>query len=426
MTAADVSVLVDGKEQSNFGKVQVRFDENGAVIIDEHLQGVLEEFNVPVTVTPRVQHYLTYFTGKGRPIMQNWLNRSHRYMYLVKDIFQNEGAPLDLIALAFTESGFNPWAYSRAGAAGIWQFMRGTGKMYGLEVNDWVDERRDFEKATLAAAQHLNDLYEIFNDWYLALAAYNAGAGKITRATKAHGTTDFFEIASGRTLKPETRDYVPKYLAHLLIFNNLKEYGFKSPNDEILPLQFDSLELDSQVNIFVIAEILGCSPEELKDLNPALRTPMTPPVKKYTLRVPYGMKETATAFIQDNSSDLTRYIIYQAKTGDDLSKIAKMHNVSLEEIKKLNNFNYDTIYTSKIFFIPKSGIVLNEYDIAFAKEIATLAPKYYIVRKGDNFNRISRQHNIPLYTLVQLNPKVNPKRIYPGQVLIVSQGGLTS
>ncbi len=408
-----------------FGIASTLFDHSDAAVIsDERLQELFAEFDVPMTMTPRVQYYLKYFTGSGHATMQNWLDRSNKYMYIVRDIFQREGVPQDLVALAFTESGFNPGANSRAGAVGMWQFMRGTGKMYGLDVNDWVDERKDFEKATLAAAQHLNDLYEIFNDWYLALAAYNAGSGKITRATRTHKSKDFFKIATGRTLKLETRDYVPKYLAHLLIYKNIKEYGFESPG--VLPLLYDNVEVNSQVNIFVIAEVLGCPPENLKELNPELRTPMTPPGKKYTLRVPLGMKETATAFVEDPQSDLTRYAVYHAKPGDDLARIARAYNVSVESVKKLNSFNYDTIYTSKVLFIPGQNMTLNEYDTAFAKEIANLAPKYYIVRKGDNMTTISRQHNMPLSTLVRLNPKINPKRIYPGQVLVISQGGLTS
>ena len=398
------------------------FGSDEALDVDETLTKTLAAFDVPITDTPRVQHYLKYFTEGSKSTMQMWLNRSNKYMYLVMDVFKREGVPLDLAVLAFTESGYNPRAYSRAGASGMWQFMRATGKMYNLNVTDWVDERRDFEKSTVAAARHLKDLYGIFDDWYLALAAYNAGSGRISRATKQHKTNDFFTIATGRTLNIETRDYVPKYLAHLLIYKNYENYGFTAPAD--LPLLYDTVVVPSQANIFVIGQKAGATPEQMQELNPELRTPMTPPKSNYSVRVPLGTSERVLAFINQKDADLTRYVVYQAKAGDEIAKIARTYNVPPSSIKKLNSFNYDKVYTAKILFIPRPGMGEDAIDLAFAKEVAKLAPKYYVVLKGDNLTLISRKHNMPLAALIQLNPKVNPSKIFPGQVLIISQGGL--
>lgn len=398
------------------------YDCNNAKTFSDELKDVFAEFDIPLTMTPRVNDYINYFTGDGREYMQRWLDRSNKYMYLVRDRFIREGIPSDLVVLAFTESGYNPMAYSRAGAAGMWQFMRSTGAMYGLSVNDWIDERRDFEKATDAAARHLKDLHKSFDDWYLALAAYNAGSGKISNATKKHRSKDFFEIASGRTLKKETKDYVPKYLAQLIIYKNMKEYGFESPQDA--PLLFDTITINKQINLHVLAQHLGITYSELKELNPELKTPITPPVKSYTLRVPLDKHKKSIELV-NSDINLTRYHIYKASSGERIANIAKKYKVSAKSIKLVNSFPYDTIYTSKILFIPTES-KLSEIDNDFAKEIANLTPKYYTVRRGDNMTLISRKHNIPLNTLVKLNPRINPRRIYPGQVIVISQGGLTS
>jgi membrane-bound lytic murein transglycosylase D len=405
-------------ELPSFSIASALFNIDEGIYYDDNIKSVFEEFDIPVTDTPRVQYYLRYFTGSGKESMQQWINRSNRYMHIVRDIFEREGIPLDLAVLSFTESGFNPTAYSRAGAVGMWQFMPATGKLYGLVINQWVDERRDFEKSTIAAAKHLSDLYRMFEDWYLALAAYNAGSGRIRSATKKHRSNDFFTIASTRTLKLETRDYVPKYLAHLLVYKNLFEYGFTPPQE--LPLLFDTVVLKRQVNTVVVAKAIGSSLEEMKILNPELRTPMTPPVNAYSLRVPLGKGVALETFLKDPKSEPTRYTLYNGKSGESLAVIAKKHNTTIQNIQKVNHYNYGKLYASRTLFIPKNNVKIDELDDLFAKEIATNAPKYYTVRKGDNMTVISKKLKIPLFALIKLNPKVNPRKIYPGQVLIVS------
>lgn len=237
-----------------------------------------------MAMTGRVNAYIKYYTERVPLTTQSWLNRSNKYMYLVKDIFLQEGLPSDLVVLAFTESGYNTHAVSHAGATGMWQFMQGTGKMYGMEQNFWIDERRDFEKATRAAAKYLKSLYERFGDWYLALAAYNAGPGRMARAIQKHDTNDFFAISSRNTLKLETRDYVPKYLAQLIVYKNYLKYGFTMPAD--MPLLFSTIEAPASTNIYWLADELGVSYELMRDLNPALKLPITPP-HAYKIRVPY-------------------------------------------------------------------------------------------------------------------------------------------
>lgn len=396
------------------------FDCSETIVLDDKLKEIFAEFDIPLAMTPRVTHYLKYFTSdSGRLVMQRWIDRSNKYMHLVRPQFQIQGIPTDLVVLAFTESGYNPLAQSHAGAVGMWQFMSGTGKAYGLNINEWVDERRDFEKSTAAAARHLYDLNKSFKDWYLALAAYNAGHGRISRATKLHNTNDFFEIASGRTLQLETKDYVPKYLAQLIIYKNMTEYGFTKPSE--MPLVFKTVEITKQANLYVLSELLGVDYKELKELNPELLTPMTPPVRSYELRVPLDKHPLMAELIQTDAN-ISRYATYNGKTGESLAVIAKKHNISTQTLQTVNGMTYDKLYTNKMLFIPESN-VLTSVDLSFAKEIAGLSPKYYTVKKGDNMSQISKKYNMSLQSLVKLNPAVDPKKIYPGQVLVVSYGG---
>lgn len=384
-----------------------------------------KEFNVPMAMTKRVSAYINYFTVRVPKITQSWLDRSNKYMNIVQDIFIKEGLPTDLVVLAFTESGFNTHAVSHAGAVGMWQFIRSTGKIYGMEQNFWVDERRDFEKATVAAAKFLKDLYNRFGDWYLALAAYNAGPGKVARATKKHKTKDFFKISNNRyTLKLETRDYVPKFLAQLIIYKNYLKYNFTPPN--AVPLLFAKIKVPSQVNMFWLAKNLNVDYKELMELNPALKVGITPP-KEYEIRVPYGKgKEAESIIAKASKEERLMYNIYNAKQGEKLANIAKKYNVSLSEIQKTNGLKYETVFAPRPIFIPIKNITLAEVDKEFSQMLSNLAPVYYKVRRGDTFIAIAHKHDMRMKDLQKLNPNIRASRIYPGQQLVVSEGASTS
>jgi len=187
------------------------------------------EFDIPIEITPAVEKHLVYFQTRGRKWYATWLARSTRYLPMMREIFKENGLPEDLTYLAMIESGFSTRATSRAKASGPWQFMKATGSRYGLDDDWWVDERRDPELATRAAAAHLKDLYEEFGDWYLAMAAYNAGAGKVNRAIDKYKTRNFYEIAAvarNRDFRPETKNYVPKMIAAAIIGHYPEEFGF--------------------------------------------------------------------------------------------------------------------------------------------------------------------------------------------------------
>lgn len=383
-----------------------------------------KEFNVPMAMTGRVNAYIKYYTERVPSTTQSWLNRSNKYMYLVKDIFLQEGLPSDLVVLAFTESGYNTHAVSHAGATGMWQFMQGTGKMYGMEQNFWVDERRDFEKATRAAAKYLKSLYERFGDWYLALAAYNAGPGRMARAIQKHDTNDFFKISSRNTLKLETRDYVPKYLAQLIIYKNYLKYGFTPPTD--MPLLFSTVEAPASTNIYWLADELGVSYDLMRDLNPALKLPITPPLV-YKIRVPYLRDSEAKQILaQAGAEERARYKIYEGRRGESVAEIAKKFDVSKDDILRVNGIKRESLLTARKVFIPIKEYSNIKIDSMFAQVLEKIDPKYYKVKKGDTFIGIAHNHNMRMKDLQKLNPNIRPSRIYPGQYIMVTKDGYTN
>lgn len=380
-----------------------------------------KEFNVPMAMTGRVNAYIKYHVERVPAITQAWLNRANKYMYLVKDIFIQEGLPSDLVVLALTESGYNPHAVSHAGATGMWQFMYRTGIDYGMDINFWVDERKDFEKSTRAAAKYLKSLYYQFNDWYLALAAYNAGPGRMARAIKKHKTNDFFKISSRNTLKLETRDYVPKFLAQLIIFKNYLKYGFSAPED--MPMLFSSIEAPSSTNLYWLANKLNVDYKVLKDLNPGLKYPITPPTK-YKIRVPYNMDKDALAYLNKASSiERSRYIVYTGKKGENVGDIAEKHKVLKSDILKLNGMKREYLYSNRPVLIPVEEYSNNMMDVVFAELLGKIDPKYYKVRKGDTFIGIAHKHNMRMGDLQRINPNVKPSRIFPGQYIAVTKDG---
>ncbi len=379
----------------------------------------MKEFNVPIVMTPRVERYLKYFTEKIPDVTQKWLDRANKYMYVVEDIFLEAELPSDLVALAFTESGFNNHAISRVGATGMWQFMPSTGRMYGMKNDFWVDERRDFEISSKSAARFLSDLYKRFDDWFLALAAYNAGPGRIHRASVKHKTDDFFKIASTRTLALETRDYVPKFIALLIIYKNYLKFGFEAPKST--PLFFSKISVDSQINLFWLAENLNIKFEDMIELNPSLKVGITPPVDSYALRVPYGRdKEAIDLLSKTDKSERLRYSIVNAKSGSNIKSIAKKYSVNLRKLKDLNCLDGNTILRTKPILLPISKYSNSDMDKGISKLLNKYTPKYYVVRSGDTFIAIANKHGMKTTSLKRLNPSIgNVHRLRIGQKIVI-------
>ena len=240
----------------------------------------------PIDNTKNVKFWLNYFSkGNGRPHMQNYLERSGRYIDYMSDILSDEGLPTDLVYVSMAESGFSSSAVSSAGAVGYWQFMSATAKVYGLKINGLVDERRDFQLSTEAAARHLKDLYATFGDWRLAMSAYNCGAGCVSKAIKKHKTKDYWSLVKKRALPKETRTYVPKVMAMAEISRNPASYGFDQINYKE-PLRYNIAEINSDLSRKYVSNYLNIPEQEFKQLNPKFKTDRIPLSQTSSIRIP--------------------------------------------------------------------------------------------------------------------------------------------
>lgn len=295
-------------------------------------QAAIED--IPLQMNSDVLRYIEFFTGAGRSTFERWLKRSGKYMELFRTVLQKEGLPPDLVHLVFVESGFNLNAKSYASAVGPWQFMKATSKLFGLNVNQWVDERKDPEKATVAAARYLKHLYGIFGDWPLALASYNAGEGTVLRAIKRQGTTNYWDLK----LPQQTEDYVPQFMAALAITRDPVRYGFSEVELDD-PLRFDEIALKGAVDLRAIARLAGCTVDELKELNPAVRNlSVRGDGGVTTLRVPEGKSEIIMAAMQSGQqlpqADLT--VRHRVRRNETLRTIAKEYGVNAKELARVN------------------------------------------------------------------------------------------
>jgi membrane-bound lytic murein transglycosylase D len=311
--------------------------------LEEHLS------HMPLIRTARVERHIRYFQTSKRDHFDQWLARLNHYRPLVEKIFAQFELPTDLIFLSLVESGFNPKAYSRARAAGPWQFMKATGRIYGLRVDDYVDERRDPIKSTVAAARYLRDLYDLFGTWPLAMAAYNAGERKIQRALRKAKAESFWEIAQTRFIRRETREYVPRFMAAAIIAKNPDQYGFEPIAPDVH--QFEEIVVSRPLSLRAIAAAADIPYTELHRLNPELRRDVTPPHDPaYHLKVPVGTSGTVEPVLvtlktwtppvvvaRAKKASHGRPGLYRVRMGDSLSTIARRFRVTIEDLKTRNN-----------------------------------------------------------------------------------------
>jgi membrane-bound lytic murein transglycosylase D len=298
------------------------------------------DFDIPIVINGKVEQFIHYFQTKIREKFVTWLGRSEKYIPFMKNVLKEHGLPEDLVYLALIESGYNPYAYSRAKAVGMWQFISPTGKRYGLRVDWWVDERRDPEKSTIAAAKYLKDLYDMFECWYLAAAGYNAGEYKIIKAMKRYRTEDFWKLTQYQYLKRETKDYVPLMIAAALVAKDPEKYGFTDVEYQE-PLRYEKVKVPALTDLFLIAKACETSLEEIKDLNPEIQRRVTPPNEsEYEVKIPLGKKEFfPEKFEALQPLEKFGFKTHLVKKGETLKSIARYYRVDLEAMLEINPLN---------------------------------------------------------------------------------------
>jgi len=347
---------------------------------------------VPVDANARVAASIRFFQTRGRQTYLTWMRRAGRYRDLIVPILRHEKLPEDFFYLAMIESGFNPRAYSRAHASGLWQFIRHTARLEGLSIDHWVDERRDPVRSTRAAARHLKALYANLGDWRLAAAAYNAGPGRVSRAIAAAGTRDFWRLK----LPTETRNYVPLFMAAVVISKDPALFGFDAIEVDP-PLRYEEARLSRFVDLKVAARIMGISVGQLRQLNPELRRVITPPKSRsYHLRVPPGKAaRLVREYARLPASAKTGVYEYLVQRGDNISTIAAAFGVSVRLVADANSLgNANLIHPGQTLYVPAAEGV--RASRALGKGRPGLR---YKVRRGDSLSAIAQRFGV---TVAQL------------------------
>ena len=480
--------------------------EVGEAEIDKELPGS-EDDKIPYSRnflikknTKRMQFWVDYFTKKNRDRFQRFINNGEEYREIIESVFKAHGLPKELYYVGLIESGYYLGAKSHASAVGPWQFIKGTGKRYGLRITSEIDERQDLFKASKAAAMYFKDLHNVFSSWELALSAYNAGEYGIIRRIMKYGTRDFYELSRNKQLPSETINYVPKVLAAMYVVNNAEKYGFVIPKKK--HKLFDLTELrpiKKNVSLTTIARRMNVDLKLLKKLNPELRRNSTPrylagtyylrvPKNKYiyeledknvesavaSFKKPESRKEmnrrTARTTSEKTEKAPTKPEFYKVRRGETLISISRKFETTPREIASLNGFktwrtrlkagqriklaetvaqkivtrtvaskikvmNKPIVYKvtrgdnltdiAKIFDLNLSKIKrvnnLKRGKILVGQKIVLPDTKkgIYTVRKGDHLTKVAKQFNQPLAALIKLN-RLRKGVIYPGQKIIVN------
>jgi membrane-bound lytic murein transglycosylase D len=318
---------------------------------------ILTSYNSNELAEKSVMKYISFFTGRIHGKFYLWLSRSGKYIDLMREILKENSIPEEIVFIPLIESGFNPNACSPAHAVGYWQFIASTAKKYGLTINWWTDERKDPVKSTTAAANYFKDLYEMFGSWNLAMAAYNAGEGKILRALNKTKVDDYWDLLDTKYIKRETKDYVPKFIAASIIANSPHEFGFEDLEYH-LPFNYDEVILSSPIDLEVAAECAGTTLQVIKELNPELRRWCTPPViPEYTLRIPVGTKDIFLENLsQISKEELFSIDTYTVKKGDTFKRISKKTGVPVQVILDLNSLEkIIPLKPGEIIYLPPKG-----------------------------------------------------------------------
>ena len=428
----ELAALRDTAPAEELPEVPAAIDEIAPLTfpIDPTLRAQVEQelsalvHDLPLTLNERVLSVVSFFhTAKGRRILLNGLRRAGRYRELITAVLEEEGLPRDLIYLAQAESAFQPRARSRMRAVGLWQFITQRAREYGLEVNWWVDERRDPVKSTRAAARHLRDLYQRFGDWYLAMAAYNSGPLRVGRALERAGQADYWELVERRLLPRETSNYVAIILAVALMAKDPARYGVEVEPDP--PLRFETVKVDKPTDLRRIAEVIGVDVGTLRELNPHLLRNVTPRQQDFVLYVPPGTGEMLAAELP-RLPEAARVLWqrHRVRRGETLARIAARYRTSAYTIAQANGISLRSmIHPGDTLLIPSGGGGGTDKRRGRRRGGAEMA---YTVQSGDTLSAIAARYGTSAQALARANGISVTSAIRPGDRLLIPEGGTGS
>jgi membrane-bound lytic murein transglycosylase D len=436
LAAEEEDRLADERADAALDEVQA--EEGAATALIDQL-----DFDLPIVVNERVEYWMDYFQNRSRDRFAVYLTRMGRYEELIRSELRARDMPEDLIYLALIESGFSPNATSSAAAVGVWQFIAPTATRYRLEVSRYVDERRDPVKATSAALDYLQDLYERFGSWYLAAAGYNTGENRVERilrerAAGQRGADSLYWEISGY-LHSETRNYVPKMIAAAILGKYRDRYGF----GEVVPetaAPFEIVTIPDATELGVIARAAGVAEAEVEALNPHYLRGVTPPGRKVEVRIPSGRSEAfRVAYAQIPPAQRVTKIEHVVRKGETLSHIARQYRTTVAAIQETNNIkNANSIGAGRRLVIAYGrtnaptvgGSSAAAAQTPARKSTATVASQpqaatknrstTYRVRPGDSLWSIARQHGISIEELQSWNKLGRSSKIIPGQELKIN------
>jgi len=385
-------------------------------------------YDIPMSYNDKVLAWVDFYANRHRDKFQPGLERSGRYLPMIRRIFEEEGIPLDLAYLAHVESAYKPNAFSRARAKGLFQFMSRTGREYGLRQDYWIDERSDPEKCTRAAARYLKDLYGMFGDWHLAMAAYNAGPGKISRAMAQTRTTDFWSLARTSRIRKETKNYVPAMLAATLISKDPAKYGFTFVPEP--PVDYDTIDVDGAVDLRVLARLAGSDGDTLHALNPALRRHQTSPDGTTSVRVPKGTGVTTLAALMELPPGERVIVLYHhVRSGDTLSRIAARYDVPVAAIQQENKMGRKSVLRAgQTLRIPTGGVgapgtwTEDPVVTSYTRPRTTGGTILYRVRRGDTLTHVASRYNTSVPAIAAANGFSAKRELRAGERIRIVPG----
>ena len=399
----------------------------------------------PVSVNKQVEYYLNLFQGRQRDNFRRWLERSSKYLPFITQELNKAGLPLELAWLALIESGFNPSAYSRSHASGLWQFIASTGRDYGLRVDSWADERRDPEKATKAAVAYLKALYKRFGDWHLAIAAYNAGEGRIEQGLRRYGAKNFWQLAQHNYLSLETKRYVPQMIAAVLISRDPEQYGFRNIRYR-RPLRHEVVKVPAGTPLRTVAASASISLEQLRELNNDLLTDQVPKAKNgWLLKVPAGRSALVAANLSGGSAPhrssrpaaavgfaqgtTTAYLSHKVAKNETISGISEKYHVSMTDLLKVNNLRSSKLKIGQHLRIPGAAVPTNDQQyvltaskkqpVATEQVAAADTTTTYKLGKGETLSYVSDKYKVSVAALMKWNHISKATSIRAGRELTI-------